>query len=53
MLAFVKLEGLKLHTTLNHFALKQRLYMKALQTCLGELRLVQKQAEATISVSFA
>ena len=53
MLAFVTLEGLKLHTTLNHFALKQRLYMKALHTCLTELRLVQQQAESTISVSFA
>jgi len=53
MLAFVKLERLKLHTTLNHFALKQRLYMKALQTCLSELRLFKEQAESTISVNFA
>jgi hypothetical protein len=53
MLAFVKLERLKLHTTLNHFALKHRLYMKALQTCLSELRHFKEQAESTISVNFA
>lgn len=53
MLAFVKLERLKLHTRLNHFALKHRLYLKALKTCLSELREFKEHAKSTISVNFA
>jgi hypothetical protein len=53
MLAFVKLERLKLHTSLNHFALKHRLYLKALKTCLSELREFKEHAKSTIAVNFA
>lgn len=37
VLAFVKLESLKLATKLNHFALKQRIYLTALTTAMEEL----------------
>jgi len=36
--AFVKLEGLRLKTKLNHFALKSTLYVSALQSAYGELQ---------------
>jgi hypothetical protein len=39
--AFVKLESLKIKTRLNHFALKSRLYMAALQTAFGQLQAMQ------------
>lgn len=53
MLAFVKLERLKLHLHMNHFALKQQLYLKALKSCLLELRQFKERAQSTISVNFA
>jgi hypothetical protein len=53
MLAFVKLECLKFHTSMNHFALKHQLYLNALTACLAELRTVKEQAESTISVCLA
>jgi len=43
MLAFVKLEKLKLKTNANHFALKMNLYLKAIQTCFKELQLLKSQ----------
>ena len=43
MLAFVKLEMLKFKTTLNHFALKHRLYLKAVSTCFKELRTLKHE----------
>ncbi len=43
MLAFVKLEKLKLKTNTNHFALKMDLYIKAIQTCFKELQLLKSQ----------
>jgi hypothetical protein len=36
--AFVKLETLRLKTKLNHFALKSKLYVSALQSAYEELR---------------
>jgi hypothetical protein len=36
--AFVKLETLRLKTKLNHFALKSKLYVSALQSAYGELQ---------------
>jgi len=42
MLAFLKLERLKLKTTLNHFALKHRLYMKALKSSFAELQHIKE-----------
>ena len=53
MLAFVKLERLKLHMHMNHCALKQQLYLKALKTCLAELRQFKEHAQSTISVNLA
>jgi hypothetical protein len=38
---------------MNHFALKQQLYLKALKTCLAELRQFKEHAQSTISVNFA
>lgn len=38
LLAFVKLERLKLNTSKNHFALKAKLYMKAVQSAFAELQ---------------
>lgn len=40
--AFVKLERLKITEGRNQFALKGRLYVKALQAALAELRLIQQ-----------
>ena len=39
--AFVKLEGLKIKTACSHFALKQKLYMAALQAAFGQLQTLQ------------
>ena len=39
--AFVKLEALKIKTRLGHFALKNRLYISALQTAFGQLQALQ------------
>jgi len=35
--AYVKLESLKIKTGLNHFALKSKIYLSALQTAFAEL----------------
>jgi hypothetical protein len=43
MFAFIKLERLKLKSKLNHFALKNHLYIKAIQTCFKELKSLQQQ----------
>lgn len=43
MLAFIKLETLKLNAHRNHFALKSHLYLKAIQTCFKELTPLQQQ----------
>lgn len=36
--AFVKLESLKMHTSMNHFALKSKIYLKAIQSAYRELQ---------------
>lgn len=41
--AYFKLELLKMKTGLNHFALKAKLYLKALQTSMDELRSIKVQ----------
>lgn len=43
MLAFIKLEMLKLHTHLNHLAVKGQLYLRAIQACFKELKRLQQQ----------
>lgn len=45
MLAFIKLEMLKLHSHKNHFALKSQLYLRAIQACFKELKRVQQQSQ--------
>jgi transposase len=40
--AFVKLEALKIAESSNQFALKGRLYVKAIQAALAELRVLQQ-----------
>jgi len=53
MLAFLKLEKLKLSTTMNHFALKHRLYITALKRCFAELQQFKEQAPGTLAIDFA
>jgi Rps23 Pro-64 3,4-dihydroxylase Tpa1-like proline 4-hydroxylase len=36
--AFVKLERLKMSTKMNHFALRSRMYLKAVRAAFGELQ---------------
>lgn len=48
LLAFVKLERLKLTTSKNHFALKAKLYMKAVTSAFAELQQL-KQAGLALS----
>ncbi len=38
MVAFIKLESMKLKNNLNHFALKRKLYIKAIKSCFSELQ---------------
>lgn len=42
ILAFVKLESLKLSTRLNHYAIKQRIYLRALVKAMDELHQLKK-----------
>ncbi len=53
MLAFLKLEKLKLSTSMNHFALKHRLYITALKRCLTDLEQLKEQNSDTMAISFA
>jgi len=50
--AFVKLESIKIGESTNQFALKGRLYIKAIQAALAELRLLQ-QNNLLVSLSLA
>jgi DDE superfamily endonuclease len=42
--AYVKLEGLKIKTGINHFALKSKIYLSALQTAYAELVKLKPQS---------
>ncbi|WP_345375345.1 IS701 family transposase, partial [Algivirga pacifica] len=42
MLAFIKLERLKIKERLNHFALKAKLYLRSIQAAMTELHAMQK-----------
>lgn len=42
--AYVKLEGLKIKTGVNHFAMKSKIYMSALQTAYEELGKLKPQS---------
>lgn len=44
--AYIKLESLKITTQLNHFALKHRLYIKAVQQAFAELQKLQNPLTA-------
>jgi hypothetical protein len=39
--AYIKLEKLKINEKLNHFALKNKLYIKAIQNAFQELQLLK------------
>lgn len=43
--AYTKLEKLKIATGHNHFALRSKMYIKALQTAYGELKRLEQQAQ--------
>lgn len=53
MLAFLKLEKLKLSTNMNHFALKHRLYIIALKRCFADLQQLKEQNSDTLAINFA
>ena len=44
MIAFIKLEQLKLTHNTNHFALKSKLYLKALKAAFAELNSLNDQS---------
>lgn len=44
--AYVKLEGLKIRTGINHFALKSKIYMSALKSAYAELEKLKSQSVA-------
>ena len=41
--AYTKLEQLRMKTRLNHFALKSKLYLKAIQASMSELQFIKEQ----------
>jgi hypothetical protein len=43
MVAFIKLEQLRFQTTMNHWALKQRLYLQVLKTSFAELQHLKQE----------
>lgn len=43
--AYIRLESLKISTKMNHFALKNKLYVKAVQQAFAELQKLQNPAE--------
>lgn len=45
--AYFKLEQLKLKTGLNHFALKAKLYLQAIQAAMSELQSIKEQCKYT------
>ncbi len=51
LLAFVKLERLKLTTSKNHYALKAKLYVKALRSAFAELQHLKQDGFATSCVA--
>ena len=53
MVAVTKLECLKLSHQTNHFALKSKLYLKAIQAAFAELRALNCQSLDSVKFSFA
>lgn len=53
MVAVTKLECLKLTHHTNHFALKSKLYLKAIKAAFGELRALNCQSLNSVKFSFA
>jgi hypothetical protein len=51
MIAFIKLEQLKLTHNTNHFALKSKLYLKALRAAFAELNALNQQSFAFVKSS--
>ncbi len=44
--AYIKLEGLKIKSGLNHFALKSKIYLSALKSAYAELEKLEPQSVA-------
>lgn len=53
MIAFIKLERLKLAHQSNHFALKSKLYLKAVKAAFSELKALSCHSVALVNFSSA
>ena len=53
MVAVVKLETLKIHHRTNHFAIKQKLYLKAIQAAYDELKQLNSKTSNFVKFSTA
>lgn len=53
MLAFLKLEKLKLKTPMNHFAFKRQIYLTAMKQALTQLQKIKTQHSGTLALDFA
>lgn len=51
-IAFVKLEGLKVRNNLNHFALKNKIYIAAIKKAKQEIRTLQSNNKENSSLQF-
>jgi len=52
ILAFVKLEKLRLTEKLNHFAFKSKIYLYALKSCFSELAAIKEKHAIQLSIQF-
>jgi len=52
ILAFVKLEKLRLTEKLNHFAFKSKIYLYALKSCFSELSAIKEKHDIQLSIQF-
>jgi hypothetical protein len=52
MLAYVKLEKLRLASNMNHFALKSQLYLNALKTCFNAITAIKEKHAIQLSFNF-
>jgi len=52
ILAFVKLEKLRITEKLNHFAFKSKIYLYALKSCFYELTMIKEKHAIQLSIMF-
>jgi hypothetical protein len=52
ILAFIKLEKLRLTEKLNHFAFKSKIYLYALKACFSELTAIKEKHAIQLSIQF-